>query len=283
MRVAAFLGIVGQELCRYIFHPTYLLKDATSLNDTLDTLAEFDPDLESYLRSVLFAVSLSGVDEDDPVDLFCIKAVFETLHTRLSRLVAHPKDKVKQTQFKTDLQGFCNKACKEWSFMQKLQQRVFFSLGSSTETKLKYKWQPLGFESPPLPTANQKQRVNGNASGQGFPKNSQSAGLKNQGDTAANLIQGVAVWPVFYSLDVESPGKVETLAKGFILPPAAIKAAEQEDQELLEQKIAQEQKAGNSPGSSHARLNRSMRRESMIARNGQDFLSNGSGGGGKGA
>jgi hypothetical protein len=280
MRVAAVLSILGQELCSYIFQPTYLLKDSTSLNETLDSLARLEPELESHLRSVLLTASVSGVDDDDPVDLACMNTVFESVHPRLSKLV--PKEK--QKEFKTELQDFVNKVSKEWSFMQKLDDKVVSSLGSNLESKMKYKWKPLVFDSPSLPPTNPKQRANGTAPSQTNPKTPPAAGPKAQVDTAANLMKGIAVWPAFHNL---SSDNAETLAEGFILPPASIKAAEEEQQKLLEQKMRDEtQKENESNGSSQGhREDRAKRRASVAAKNGQEgrFFSKGSGGGGKGS
>lgn len=215
MRVAAVLSAIAHELCTHIFQPTYLLRDSAGLNRALGRLAQYDPDMESHLRSVLLAASGYALEEDGGVDVACIKAVYESVYGLLSKLVPEAK----RNGFKADLRNFCNKAAKEWSFMQKLDDRIVWSLGFTLESKWQFNWKPLVFDTPPPAVTVSKQRVNGAAPAQSVPKSS-----------PAVLADGIAVWPAFYNL---SSGNTETLVDGFVLHPVMVKAAEEEQKAML--------------------------------------------------
>ncbi|SPQ27151.1 7534a6df-f22f-40ae-8475-15f5105bb5e2 [Thermothielavioides terrestris] len=275
MRAALLISVLGYELHKHIFQPTYLVKDV-GLNKVLRTLAENEPDLESHLRSVLLAASEKARETN--------QRVYEVATNSILELVSPAVPQDSREAFQAELQELCATAFEKWQVIQALEDHVVPEFGDNRLSEPRGEWIPLTFK-----TTFAQQRANGTASAQGqATKNTPAAAPQAQPDTAADLLDGIAVWPAFYNL---SSGDDETLAKGIILPPSLLKAAK-----------AEEQATASTPRSPSSQLRRDLRdqerssnsrrrRQSLVSGIGQadagkqtgSFLSNGSSAGLNGA
>ncbi|AEO71858.1 uncharacterized protein THITE_2133148 [Thermothielavioides terrestris NRRL 8126] len=275
MRAALLISVLGYELHKHIFQPTYLVKDV-GLNKVLRTLAEKEPDLESHLRSVLLAASEKARESDEQV--------YEVATNSILDLVSPAVPEVRREAFQEALQQLCATAFEKWQVIQALEDHVVPEFGDNRLSEPKGEWIPWAFK-----TQSAQQRANGTASAQEqATKNTTAVAPQAQPDTAADLLDGIAVWPAFYNL---SSGDDETLAKGIILPPSLLKAAK-----------AEEQATASTPRSPSSQLRRDLRdqerssnsrrrRQSLVSGIGQadagkqtgSFLSNGSSAGLNGA
>jgi hypothetical protein len=276
------MSVLAHELSTHIFQPTFvnLLKGSKDLGDFLVALTRVNADLESHLRSVLLKASdtLRAATKGEPIDKVCSNAVVSSVKDLMLPAILEAD----RRRFEIDLQDLCKTACQQWGFIQTLEDRVMCDPGSDWDSKRKYEWEPFAFpvSTPSAAVSPKQQRVNGTASAPGQQqKNSHSSASQPLAD-AVDLDKGVAVWPVFYNLSTLDE---ETLARGLILPAALIRAAEEEQKAMSA--------STTSLGSSmHRDQRQKSRRHSLV--NGQigeskdrrgSFLSNGSGGGGKGA
>ena len=283
MRAALLLSILGYELCTHIFQPTHmnLLKDSADLGKFMMALAQEDPDHESHLRSVLLKASDKLATKGEPVD----KASSKVIVNNVMELVSPIIPEAGRQGFKTDLQNLCQTASEQWGFIQRLDDRVIPDLGSDRNSKKKYDWKPLDFAIlNSSPVGGPKPRTNGTASAPGQQKKASPTASHSRADSTqsiADLVDGVAVWPAFYNLSTEDE---DTLAEGTILPKSLMQAAEEE------QDTASLCTSPSLQSGSH-REQRGKRRYSTATVNGSvsegkekgSFLSNGSGGGAKGA
>ena len=289
MRAALLLSILGHELCTHIFQPTHMnfLRDSGDFGKFLMALAQEDPDHESYLRSVLLQASdkLQVAIKGEPVDKASSKVIVNRVMELVSPIIPEPG----RQRFETDLQNLCQTASEQWGFIQRLDDRVVPDLENS---KWKYDWKPLAFAIlNSSPVGGPKPRTNGAASAPGQQKKASSTASPpslpshSPVDPTEELVDGVAVWPAFYNLSTLGE---ETLAEGIILPKSVIRAAEEE-----KRGTASTASFCISPSlqSGSYREQRTKRRSSTATVNGSvsegkergSFLSNGSGGGAKGA
>ncbi len=266
------------------------LGDSGDFGKFLMALAQEDPDHESLLRSVLLKASdkLQVATKGEPVD----KASSKVIVNRVMELVSPAIPEAGRQRFETDLQNLCQTASEQWGFIQRLDDRVVPDLGSDRNSKWKYDWKPLAFAIlNSSPVGGPKPRTNGAASAPGQHKKASSTASPpslpshSPVDPTEDLVDGVAVWPAFYNLSTLGE---ETLAEGIILPKSVIRAAEEEKRET-----ASTASVCTSPSlqSGSHRDQRGKRRSSTATVNGSlsegkekgSFLSNGSGGGAKGA
>lgn len=279
MRVAAVISMLAHELCNSIFQPTYLLREASGLNQVLNALARHDPDLESHLRAVLLCATNTIKDVDDPIGRAWGEVATSSVYPRLSKLIPEAK----RMPFHSDLQAFFTKACNHWTTIQHLDDRIVPELGSSREAKRRCEWKllPLDIPAPSTPTVTPKGRgVNGMSSSSQGPSKPPATAKSHTEPNPDIHKDAIAIWPAFYNLSSETN---ETLVEGFVLHLALTKAAEAEQEAILEQntKAAKASLAGSHRGE------RARRRMSVgvHSKNGagsdKSFLSQASGGGQK--
>lgn len=224
IRVAAVLWIMGWELKKHVFQPTYLLTDSADFNKFLDKLAAADPEQEFFLRSALLSAS-DKAGRRPEVSRACAEGAANGVFATVKDFVPEGK----QSQFRAELLSLCATACEQWEVIQRLEERIVAEPGSLMESRMKYKWKPLSFPSsvpslPPPPST--KTRPNGTAAAPGSAKNPPAP--LPRADPPADVTEGAAVWPAFYDMFTS-----QTLAEGLLLPPALIDAASEEQKGLL--------------------------------------------------
>jgi hypothetical protein len=229
MRVALVLSVMGQEMCKFIFQPTYL-NVSPGISSILKTLASNEPDLESHLRAVLLKTSnIIGIP-DGSVSEAAAKCLFDLLAPVV------PEDK--RREFQTGLHRLCTMVRKEWEAIQTLEDLIVPELGFNRQSKRKYRWNSLTFDdlpsSPPAPTPSQRTngttplpQIKGAASTQGQAKNAPAAAAQPRVDTTTDIADGPAVWPAFLNLSYYD----EALAEGLCLPLSLTKAAAEEEEQ----------------------------------------------------
>ncbi len=281
MRVTLLLSILGDELSTHVFQPTHmnLLKDSAGLSKFMLALVQEDPSHESYLRAVLLKASDKLASKGGPTD----KAYSKVIVSNVTELVSPALPEASRKRFATDLQNLCQTASEQWGFIQRLDDRVVPHPGSDRNSKRKYKWEPLAFSTPhSSPVESPKPRTNSTASAPGQQKKAPSTNSHSRTDSNADLVGGVAVWPAFYNLSNEDE---ETLAEGIILPEFLIAAAEDEQvrQAAASVSTLPSVQSGSPRDQRKRRFSTATVNGSGEGKGKGSFLSNGSGGGAKGA
>lgn len=288
MRVAVVVSILGDELHKHVFRPTYLPNNATGFHRMLMTLATSHPVVESHLRSVLLrATEMQARDAGDAVDTSAAKSILG----HLSPMIPEHK----QGEFQADVQQLCKTALETWQLIETLEDHIDPELGQNRQSKLKCEWMPLRFKDPPPPPSSaspSNQKTNGTAApGPAQPKKAPaSAAQQPREGPATDLKNGTVVWPAFYNLSATPPC---TLAEGFVLPPSLMKAAEEEEQRSASASAAVPATPHRAAREQERNVITKRRRPSVVGVNGQTeqgkqtgkvpFLSNGSGAGSKDA
>lgn len=279
MRTATVLALLGRQLAKIVFQPTYLLPHSGEdpLSGVMGRLAETDSERESHLRSVLLGVA----EAREHRKLGAERA--QEVVNNVSVAVRNILPSIETTRFVPDLQKVCQDAMDQWMVIQRLSRRVHAEIGQVEGVDAE-EWDiyPGNIDSPassdgttstPAPAVMDKGPANGKATVSTGGGQKQQISPENKvvnATTDATRIQDAAefahrVWPCFVTLLGDEGSQL--LTNGVCLTQNQVSAARAEDQ------------------TSHP-VRKSVKRSraqsiSTNASGGESFLSGGKGGGQK--
>ena len=204
MRVAAVLAVLGHHLAEEILQPLYILEEGGELNELLSELASDDPPREAFLRSTLL-VALTRKDQWENRQKR-LKDVFRAVVSAVQPLVPDGK----QDSFRRALRDLCARHCETWSEIQRLEDKVEWSLDTDVSENLELLELPLLTDGQSSRAVPQVPQLSDNTASQ--PR---------------GAIESIVapVWPCFFFVRREGG---ELIGKGFALGEEQIKVAKSE-------------------------------------------------------
>jgi hypothetical protein len=297
-RIAAFLAVLAHEMSLHIFQPTYLLRD--NLNRVLDDLADDDSPHEAHVRSVLLRLGEGYPKEADAATTSHITAAV----TNISDYVLELIPEASRPDFKTKLKALCTEASEHWRLIQTLDAKIDLdfdadeakplfpnmnlpgssSSSSSSEPGTTTKPRPNGPPTPSTTTNGKKQPT---------PTPRRATTLDDDQDD-----NDIVVWPGFFN-STTTDDDPETLVQGYLLTASQVTAAEAEERAEKKAEKALQPTGFRRAQRQYSRTSRAASvSENGLEKNGVvgvpngvasslgtsgSFLSQGSGGGRKGA
>lgn len=138
MRISAILAILATLIDQYIFRSTYLMEDATGVEQLLLDEAGTNSRKESFMRAMLLA---TREDEQDSHSSKRIQDVTKELMSRIQDLL--PVEQ--RTKFDSELRTVVTDLRDAWNITKSLERKVepTFSLGVQG-----LEWEPISLEAP---------------------------------------------------------------------------------------------------------------------------------------
>ena len=241
MRVGSFLAILSYELRNHIFQPIFLAGEpyieskATGLWRLLDDLIEDDPDWEAMLRAALLAASRKLEKAYPSQTKHRINIVVDTLTNLINPLLpSNTKEK-----FKTKLTAFCAEAHEQWTYIQRLEDRITPTFKLQDSDNPHDTWKPLTLNSHFKSSSSPNSKLPRSHS-QTKPKDKQTPSdtkfpppnsNSSQPPLHAAATDPVPVWPAFYNKALASE---DILMPGYFLTAEHVASAKIEEKTLTQ-------------------------------------------------
>jgi len=237
MRTSAFLALLGVELSEHIFQPVYFLDNGHELSRVLSRLASTDPEIESYLRSVMLMTITAPMKAD------MIRSRVDLVVKNVTACVGQLLVPGKQAEFRVELASFCNRAATQWEQIQQLKEKVEPSFKRIWNEEAS--WKPLGLSaadsSPPkgqVPAQTNGNNGTSRSSKKSPPSSSKPPRESGHGDPTKPSISNICdiaavIWPLFCVNESDECDRDVLLTAGYVLCEAELKAAKEEENQLL--------------------------------------------------